>query len=105
MLKFYITQPGSSVQTSLSESEIAAKHVGILKIYKKSFKMEPIPLRSVRQFKMGHVTLSECSLNITDKNIENKIERELRSRVLKLVAECEKGSNIKNKLAIIFLFI
>jgi double-strand break repair protein MRE11 len=97
LLKFYITQPGSSVQTSLSESELAPKHVGILKIYKKSFKMEPIPLRSVRQFKMGHIMLSECNLNVTDKNIENKIEKLLASRVLKLVSECEKGFNKTNK--------
>ena len=92
LLKFYITQPGSSVQTSLSESELAPKHVGILKIYKKSFKMEPIPLRSVRQFKMGHVTLSEyTNLSVTDKNIENKIEKILATKVLKLVTECEQG--------------
>ena len=53
--------------------------------------MEPIPLRSVRQFKMSQITLSECNLSVTEKNIESKIEKVLATRVLKMVAECEKG--------------
>ena len=79
------------MQTSLSESELAHKHVGILKIYKKSFKMEPVPLRSVRQFKLDTIVLSEChNLNITDKNIELKIEQVLAKKVIKMVEECSK---------------
>ena len=33
--RFYVSQPGSSVITSLSESEVGPKHVGLLKIHKK----------------------------------------------------------------------
>ena len=89
--KFYVTQPGSSVITSLSESEVGQKHVALLKIYKKSFKLDPIPLRSVRQFLMDSVVLSETSLKETDKNIEIKIEQLLMKKVDKLVEDCAKN--------------
>lgn len=92
ILKFFVTQPGSSVHTSLSESELAHKHVGILKIFKKSFKLEPVPLRSVRQFKMSSIVLSDCNISITDKSIEVKIEQLLAKKVAKMVEECEKGN-------------
>jgi hypothetical protein len=35
---FHVSQPGSSVATSLSEGEATAKHVGILRIRGSSFK-------------------------------------------------------------------
>ena len=40
--KFYVTQPGSSVATSLSEGEAKEKAVGILEIKRKSFKINPV---------------------------------------------------------------
>ena len=89
--KFYVTQPGSSVITSLSESELDQKHVAILKVNKKNFKLDPIPLRSVRQFMMDNVVLSDTNLKETDKNIEAKIEQILLKRVDKLVEECAKN--------------
>lgn len=46
----FIIQPGSSVATSLSEGESLPKHVGLLNINRKKFKMCPILLKSVRPF-------------------------------------------------------
>ncbi len=89
--KFFVTQPGSSVITSLSESELGQKHVAILKVNKKNFKLDPIPLRSVRQFMMDTVVLKDTNLNETDKNIELKIEQLLIKKVDKLIEECEKS--------------
>lgn len=89
--KFYVSQPGSSVITSLSESELAPKNIALLKIHKKNFKLEPIPLRSVRQFMMDTVVLSDSSLNPTDKNVELKIEQLLAKKVDKLIEECNKN--------------
>ena len=37
--QFFVTQPGSSIATSLSEGETAKKHVGLLKIHGKNFKV------------------------------------------------------------------
>lgn len=47
---FYITQPGSTVATSLSAGEALPKHCGILFINGKDFKLEKIPLKTVRPF-------------------------------------------------------
>jgi len=88
---FYVTQPGSSVATSLSESEIATKHVGILKIYKSNFKLNPIPLRTVRSFAMSTLILKEHNIAQTDKNIELKIERILIEKIDKMIAEIDRN--------------
>lgn len=46
----YISQPGSSVATSLSEGESIPKRVGVLRVYRKKFDMAPIELKTVRPF-------------------------------------------------------
>jgi double-strand break repair protein MRE11 len=46
---FRITQPGSSVATSLSAGEAEPKHVGILDIRDQVFRVRPIPLTQVRR--------------------------------------------------------
>ncbi|KAI8622463.1 Metallo-dependent phosphatase-like protein [Chytriomyces sp. MP71] len=59
---FYITQPGSSVATSLSEGEMIPKHVGILEIHPdKQFKLEKVALKSVRPFVMDDIVLADCA--------------------------------------------
>ncbi len=40
--RFFITQPGSSVATSLSEGESVQKKVGLLTVSGKDFKIEPV---------------------------------------------------------------
>lgn len=60
---------GSPVATSLSEGETVAKHVGLLKIHKKSFKMTKIPLETVRPFVMEDLMLSETSINPDDHDV------------------------------------
>lgn len=57
--RFYVSQPGSSVATSLSEGEAIDKHVGLLLIHGDKFRMEPIKLKSVRPFIFDSVHLSE----------------------------------------------
>lgn len=47
---FYVTQPGSTVATSLAAGEALPKHCGILFINGKDFKMEKIRLKTVRPF-------------------------------------------------------
>jgi double-strand break repair protein MRE11 len=89
---FYVTQPGSSVATSLSESETVQKHCAILKIFKKNFKLIPVPLRTVRPFALDTLVLNDHNLSHTDKNIEVKIEQILIKKVDQMIAECEKNS-------------
>lgn len=97
LTKFFVTQPGSSVITALCESELTPKHVGICKIYRKSFKMEQIPLRSCRQFVMDHVVLANEGLNEADKNIDSKVEKLLASKVDKMVEHCHMNRYFYDK--------
>lgn len=55
---FQISQPGSSIATSLSEGEAVPKHVAILQINKLEFSMEKVRLKTVRPFQMSEVILS-----------------------------------------------
>ncbi|KAJ8871322.1 hypothetical protein PR048_027639 [Dryococelus australis] len=70
--KFHVTQPGSSVATSLSAGESVEKYVGILKVYKKDFKLEPVKLETVRPFVMDTITLSKCNIEHTVENPSKK---------------------------------
>uniref|UniRef100_A0A671N2B0 Double-strand break repair protein n=1 Tax=Sinocyclocheilus anshuiensis TaxID=1608454 RepID=A0A671N2B0_9TELE len=56
---FYVTQPGSSVITSLSPGEAVKKHIGLLKVKGKKMNLQKIPLQTIRQFFIQDVTLSE----------------------------------------------
>jgi double-strand break repair protein MRE11 len=56
---FFITQPGSSVATSLCEGEAVEEHVGLLEITGKEFTLEKIRLKTVRPFIIDDVVLAE----------------------------------------------
>lgn len=56
---FDVIQPGSSIATSLAEGEAVPKHVGILSITGREYKMEPIRLKTVRPFAIKEVKLSD----------------------------------------------
>ncbi|XP_056639073.1 double-strand break repair protein MRE11 [Diorhabda sublineata] len=55
----FISQPGSSVATSLIEGESIPKKVGLLKINKSDFKIIPIELKTVRPFVYGEMTIKD----------------------------------------------
>ncbi|NXJ09739.1 MRE11 protein, partial [Odontophorus gujanensis] len=57
--RFYVTQPGSSVVTSLSPGEAVKKHVGLLHVKGKKMKMQRIALETVRTFYMEDVVLAD----------------------------------------------
>ena len=58
-MNFHVMQPGSSVATSLMPGEAIPKHVAVLSITGKDFKVETIRLKSVRPFIMKEIMLSE----------------------------------------------
>ncbi|KAI0800087.1 DNA repair exonuclease [Fomes fomentarius] len=59
--RYYVTQPGSSVATSLADGEAIEKHVALLEIQGKEFELTAIPLRSVRPFVIDEVELSAAA--------------------------------------------
>uniref|UniRef100_A0A670Y390 Double-strand break repair protein MRE11 n=1 Tax=Pseudonaja textilis TaxID=8673 RepID=A0A670Y390_PSETE len=58
---FYVSQPGSSVVTSLSPGETVRKHVGLLHIKDKKMKIQKIPLQTVRPFYLEDLVLADNS--------------------------------------------
>ncbi|KAF9955940.1 Double-strand break repair protein mre11a [Mortierella alpina] len=90
---FHVSQPGSSVATSLSEGESKEKHVAILKICKGKFNIQKIRLKSVRPFIMGDVTLSDHQLDPTD---QQKVNSFISKRVRDLVRQANEDWVSKN---------
>ncbi|OQR93473.1 double-strand break repair protein [Achlya hypogyna] len=85
---FHITQPGSSVATSLIEGEAKPKKVGILEVCGSQFRLVAEPLRSVRPFKIADVVLSDVDgLDPADPKIADKIHAVLSTRVQELLDE------------------
>eukprot|EP01103_Thecamoeba_quadrilineata_P006961 TRINITY_DN1671_c0_g1_i1.p1 TRINITY_DN1671_c0_g1~~TRINITY_DN1671_c0_g1_i1.p1 ORF type:complete len:626 (-),score=141.89 TRINITY_DN1671_c0_g1_i1:70-1947(-) len=85
--EFYISQPGSSVATSLSEGESKKKYVGLLKVCRDQFLLKPLPLTTVRPFLIETVDLSLEEISPTDFDqifgfLTNKVE-EMLSKVEK----------------------
>ena len=68
---FHVSQPGSSVATSLSEGESKDKHVAILKICRTKFNIQKIRLNSVRPFIMSDLTLADHQLDPNDQQKVN----------------------------------
>ncbi|TPX61200.1 hypothetical protein PhCBS80983_g01238 [Powellomyces hirtus] len=80
---FHITQPGSSVATSLCEGESVPKHIAILKITGMDFQIQPIRLRTVRPFVMDEVILQAIEgLRPGDQNMVNDF---LQDRVTEMI--------------------
>ena len=74
---FRITQPGSSVATSLVSGEAARKKIGILDIRGKNFRLHPVPLTQVRSFVTTELSLKEHRADL--KEDEDKIEHKVSS--------------------------
>lgn len=58
-MSFHVMQPGSSVATSLVPGEAVPKHVAIISVTGREFKVEPRRLKTVRPFVMKEIVLSQ----------------------------------------------
>lgn len=94
---FHITQPGSSVATSLIDGESKPKHVLLLEIKGNQYRPTKIPLTSVRPFEYTEVILKDEP--DIDSNDQNSILEHLDKVVRNLVEKCSKravnGSELK----------
>ncbi|OAX43761.1 DNA repair exonuclease [Rhizopogon vinicolor AM-OR11-026] len=88
---YHVTQPGSSVATSLGEGEGVEKHVALLQIHHKEFELKPLPLRTVRPFMLGDVVLAEAAeedgFDVSDQIAVGKF---LRARVNALIDQANQ---------------
>lgn len=84
---YHISQPGSSIATSLSPGELSPKSVAVVHVKHKDFKLEPIPLQTVRPFVMKDIFLPvearKEGVDITDRMSVTKL---LRSHVESLIS-------------------
>ncbi|KAJ7594382.1 Metallo-dependent phosphatase-like protein [Mycena floridula] len=97
---YRITQPGSSVATSLADGEALPKHVALLEIQGKQFQMTPLPLRTVRPFVLDSIVLADVAekerVDITD---QMEISKFLKAKVRALIATARRQWNERNAQA------
>jgi double-strand break repair protein MRE11 len=91
---YRITQPGSSVATSLSEGESMRKHVGILDVRGSQFRMTAVPLMQVRAFATGQISLGESNLDADDPRIDEAMKELLAEEVEKLAEQAREDSRL-----------
>jgi double-strand break repair protein MRE11 len=84
---FRITQPGSSVATSLVAGEAVRKKVGVVDVQGKNFRMHTVPLTQVRSFVTAELSLQEHRANLDpdDPKIDDKVTNILEEQVRVLV--------------------
>ncbi|WWC93090.1 DNA repair protein (mre11) [Kwoniella dendrophila CBS 6074] len=94
---YWISQPGSSVATSLAPGEAIPKHVGIMSIQGSQFQIAEIPLKTVRPFEMDEVILSyaaeQGALSLDDKD---SITEYLKKEVERLIQQAKVNWKERN---------
>ncbi|XP_056139565.1 double-strand break repair protein MRE11 [Lampris incognitus] len=89
---FYVTQPGSSVATSLSPGEATKKHIGLLKVKGCKMNLQKIPLMTVRQFYIQDVVLADHQDLFTPNTMKvtKKVEDFCYAKVVEMLEEAER---------------
>eukprot|EP00536_Pseudo-nitzschia_multiseries_P000557 jgi/Psemu1/233741/estExt_Genewise1.C_70050 len=78
---FRISQPGSSVATSLVEGESVRKKIAVFDVRQGQFRLTPIPLTQVRSFVVSTVRLSEePRLDPDDPKVDAKVSKVLEEK-------------------------
>ncbi|KAI4388321.1 hypothetical protein MLD38_000659 [Melastoma candidum] len=90
---FHITQPGSSIATSLIDGESKPKHVLLLEVKGSQYRPTKIPLKSIRPFEYTEVVLKDVTE--IDPNDQNSILEHLDKVVLNLIDKSRR--NVGNK--------
>lgn len=98
---YYITQPGSSVATSLADGEAIEKHVALLQIQGKDFQLTPLPLKTVRPFVIDEVVLQDAAEEEgLDLNDQMAITKYLKAKVNVLIDKANAQWEERNEKAI-----
>ncbi|XP_061639082.1 double-strand break repair protein MRE11 [Phyllopteryx taeniolatus] len=89
---FYVTQPGSSVATSLSPGEATKKHIGLLRVKGRKMNLQKIALKTVRQFFIQDVVLSDYqdAFTVDTPNVIKKVENLCHAKVNEMLEEAER---------------
>lgn len=92
---FFVSQPGSSVATSLSDGESRPKHCGILKVHKNNFVIEPIQLETVRPFVFDNIDMTEFfdELNAVPDDIPGAVQEIIKQRIEEMLERAKEQIN------------
>ncbi|KAL2755359.1 hypothetical protein ACRALDRAFT_1076968 [Sodiomyces alcalophilus JCM 7366] len=89
---FHVMQPGSSVATSLVPGEAVPKHIAVVSVTGKDFKVKKLPLKTVRPFVTNEIVLAtDKRFKGVDKIKDNR--QELTKRLMKVVDEMIEQAN------------
>ncbi|XP_031500754.1 double-strand break repair protein MRE11 isoform X2 [Nymphaea colorata] len=98
---FHITQPGSSVATSLIDGEAKPKHVLLLEIKETQYRATKIPLTSVRPFEYAEVVLKdEPDIDPNDQTSVLEHLDEVVQKMIEKVSKCHDGRS-EHKLPLV----
>ncbi|RKF56622.1 Double-strand break repair protein mus-23 [Golovinomyces cichoracearum] len=92
--QFHVMQPGSSVATSLISGEAVSKHVAVLSITGREFRVEKHRIKSVRPFVIKEIVLqTDVRFKKLMKLKDNRslLTNELEKIVLQLIDEAKSG--------------
>ncbi|XP_045929848.1 double-strand break repair protein MRE11 [Micropterus dolomieu] len=89
---FCVTQPGSTVATSLSPGEAAKKQIGLLRVKGRKMNLQKIPLKTVRQFFIQDVVLADYQDLFTPDTpqVTKKVESLCYAKVTEMLEEAER---------------
>ncbi|TVU43038.1 hypothetical protein EJB05_09473, partial [Eragrostis curvula] len=87
---FHITQPGSTIATSLIGAEAKPKHVLLLEIKGRQYRTFKIPLKSVRSFEYAEVVLEDQE--DVDPSDEEPVYAHLHEVVSKLIVKSREAA-------------
>ena len=93
---FTVVQPGSTVATALVAGEAKPKHVALLSVCGESWKLEALPLTSVRPFVMREVVLEDHQHEV-DMHTEEQLMLFLREQVDSMLVEVKEPTMFRHK--------
>eukprot|EP01022_Parablepharisma_sp_SALTPOND_P002168 TRINITY_DN108915_c0_g1_i1.p2 TRINITY_DN108915_c0_g1~~TRINITY_DN108915_c0_g1_i1.p2 ORF type:complete len:483 (+),score=44.19 TRINITY_DN108915_c0_g1_i1:77-1450(+) len=86
----YVLYMGSTVVTSLIDSEAKPKHCFVVDVLDKKFRVTPIRLKAARPLVYGQIELSQCGIKTgDDAEVEKCIEERINALLTKLEQERE----------------
>ncbi|RLN04686.1 hypothetical protein C2845_PM13G04690 [Panicum miliaceum] len=99
---FHVTQPGSSIATSLINAEAKPKHVLLLEIKGTQYRPTEIPLQSVRPFEYVEVVLEDqVDVDSSDEATIHAYLHKIVSNLIEKVREIAASGSEPNKLPLI----
>ena len=89
-----MTQPGSSIATSLSDGETRLKHVGVLRVHRRDFRIDKVALQTVRPFVLESIVLAETAMKPDDPDVARKVEAYCTERVDMMIERAGQTSSL-----------